>query len=91
MPSARGDLLMKLGRADEARAEFERAGALTRNARERELLQVRARACASNTWQSAECRAPSGECRTDVASNEAEGKGVEPSTGFPASDFESDR
>jgi len=41
-PSVRGDLLEKLGRRDEARAEFERAAALTRNARERELLLRRA-------------------------------------------------
>jgi RNA polymerase sigma factor (sigma-70 family) len=46
LPSVRGDLLRKLGRSDEARAEFERAAALTRNARERELLLNRARACA---------------------------------------------
>jgi predicted RNA polymerase sigma factor len=42
LPSVRGDLLTKLGRVDEARAEFERAAALTRNARERELLLKRA-------------------------------------------------
>ena len=41
----RGDLLAKLGRFDEARAEFERAASLTRNARERELLRERAAAC----------------------------------------------
>jgi len=46
LPSVRGDLLAKLGRFDEARAEFERAASLTRNARERELLLGRARACA---------------------------------------------
>jgi RNA polymerase sigma-70 factor, ECF subfamily len=46
LPSVRGDFLAKLGRTDEARAEFERAAALTRNARERELLLNRARACA---------------------------------------------
>jgi RNA polymerase sigma factor (sigma-70 family) len=46
LPSVRGDLLAKLGRSDEARAEFERAAALTRNARERELLLGRAGACA---------------------------------------------
>jgi RNA polymerase sigma factor (sigma-70 family) len=45
LPSVRGDLLGKLGRFDEARAEFERAAALTRNGRERELLLGRARAC----------------------------------------------
>ncbi len=44
LPSVRGDLLAKLGRADEARAEFERAASLTRNARERELLLDRAAA-----------------------------------------------
>lgn len=42
LPSVRGDLLMKLGRVDEARAEFQRAAAMTRNARERELLRDRA-------------------------------------------------
>ncbi len=45
LPSVRGDLLRKLGRADEARGEFERAASLTRNARERELLLERAAAC----------------------------------------------
>ena len=44
LPTVRGDLLAKLGRFDEARAEFERAAALTRNARERDLLLERARA-----------------------------------------------
>lgn len=42
LPSVRGDLLSKLGRVDEARAEFERAASLTSNARERELLLSRA-------------------------------------------------
>jgi len=42
LPSVRGDLLAKLGRNAEARAEFERAASLTRNAREREILQRRA-------------------------------------------------
>ena len=42
LPSVRGDLLFKLGRLDEARAEFERAAALTRNERERKLLLERA-------------------------------------------------
>ncbi|HVU81911.1 MAG TPA: RNA polymerase sigma factor [Rhodanobacteraceae bacterium] len=45
LPSVRGDLLFKLGRRDEARAEFERAAALTGNARESELLRQRAAAC----------------------------------------------
>jgi RNA polymerase sigma factor (sigma-70 family) len=45
LPSVRGDLLFKLGRRAEARAEFERAAALTRNVRERELLLNRAREC----------------------------------------------
>jgi predicted RNA polymerase sigma factor len=43
LPGVRGDLLAKLGRFDEARVEFERAAALTRNAREREMLLARAR------------------------------------------------
>jgi RNA polymerase sigma factor (sigma-70 family) len=42
LPSVRADLLSKLGRFDEARTEFERAASLTRNARERALLQERA-------------------------------------------------
>ncbi len=46
LPSVRGDLLRKLGRLDEARAEFERAAGLTRNERERRLLLDRAAACA---------------------------------------------
>ena len=46
LPSVRGDLLAKLGRAAEARAEFERAAAMTRNERERALLLARANACA---------------------------------------------
>ena len=41
--AVRGDLLMKLGRLDEARAEFLQAASLTRNVRERELLLSRAR------------------------------------------------
>jgi len=45
LPSARGDLLEKLGRSAEARAEFERAASLTQNARERALLLERAAAC----------------------------------------------
>jgi RNA polymerase sigma-70 factor (ECF subfamily) len=47
LPSVRGDLLKKLGRLQEARAEFERAAAMTRNVREQELLLQRARECAS--------------------------------------------
>ena len=46
LPSARGDLLTKLGRWAEARAEFERAASLTRNARQRDLLSERAADCA---------------------------------------------
>ena len=45
LPSVRGDLLKKLGRVDEARAEFERAASMARNARERNLLLERAREC----------------------------------------------
>jgi len=42
LPSVRGDLLLKLGRMDEARAELERAASMTRNERERKLLLERA-------------------------------------------------
>ncbi|MCM2335902.1 MAG: RNA polymerase sigma factor [Pseudomonas sp.] len=45
LPAVRGDLLHKLGRRDEARGEFERAAALTRNAREQALLRERAAGC----------------------------------------------
>jgi RNA polymerase sigma factor (sigma-70 family) len=45
LPSVRGDFLKKLGRLEEARVQFERAAALTRNSRERDLLLERARAC----------------------------------------------
>jgi RNA polymerase sigma factor (sigma-70 family) len=51
LPSVRGDFLFKLGRFDEAQAEFERAASLTRNARERELLLDRAQACAGGHAQ----------------------------------------
>jgi RNA polymerase sigma-70 factor, ECF subfamily len=46
LPSVRGDLLARLGRAHEAHREFERAASLTENSRERELLGERAAACA---------------------------------------------
>ena len=46
LPSVRGDLLFKLGRLGEARAEFERAATLTRNGREREFLLRRVTECA---------------------------------------------
>jgi RNA polymerase sigma factor (sigma-70 family) len=45
LPSVRGDLLKKLGRLNEAHAEFERAAALTHNLRERKLLLERAQTC----------------------------------------------
>jgi len=45
LPSVRGDLLKKLGRMGEARAEFERAASMARNTRERNLLLERAREC----------------------------------------------
>ena len=46
LPTVRGDLLEKLGRPDEARAEFERAALLTANPRQRAALLQRAAACA---------------------------------------------
>jgi predicted RNA polymerase sigma factor len=48
LPAVRGDLLYKLGRLEEARAEFERAARLTRNAREHTALLARAAACADD-------------------------------------------
>ena len=47
LPAARADLLAKLGRLEEARAEFERAAALTQNVRQRAQLLARAAACAA--------------------------------------------
>jgi RNA polymerase sigma factor (sigma-70 family) len=57
LPSVRGDLLARLGRPAEARAEFERAAALTRNERERALLLARARDCGQGPGPAPE-RAP---------------------------------
>jgi len=51
LPSVRGDFLFKLGRFKEAQSEFERAAALTRNARERAFLLDRAQACAGRPAQ----------------------------------------
>ena len=48
LPSVRGDFLKKLGRLDEARAEFKRAASLTKNARERTLLLARAAECSDS-------------------------------------------
>jgi predicted RNA polymerase sigma factor len=48
LPAVRGDLLAKLGRRDEARAEFELAASMTRNTRERDQLLERAGALASS-------------------------------------------
>jgi predicted RNA polymerase sigma factor len=45
LPSVRGDLLFKLDRRAEAQVEFERAAAMTRNERERQLLTRRAQQC----------------------------------------------
>ena len=49
LPAVRGDLLEKLGRTDEAAAEFERSASMTGNAREQELLMGRAAACLRRT------------------------------------------
>jgi predicted RNA polymerase sigma factor len=53
LPSVRADFLTRLGRLDEARAEFERAATMTRNERERALLLDRATAIAANVRASA--------------------------------------
>jgi predicted RNA polymerase sigma factor len=50
LPSVRGDLLAKLGRFDEARAEFDRAASLTMNDRERALLRERAEMCGRGSY-----------------------------------------
>jgi RNA polymerase sigma-70 factor (ECF subfamily) len=52
LPSVRGDLLKKLGRFDEARSEFARAAAMTRNTRERDLLLERVRECSAPSTKS---------------------------------------
>jgi RNA polymerase sigma-70 factor (ECF subfamily) len=49
LPSVRGDFLRKLGRLEEARAEFARAAALTQNSRERDLLLARAASCTAES------------------------------------------
>ncbi len=49
LPTVRGDLLAKVGRTGEARAEFERAASLTQNARERALLTARAASLSAGT------------------------------------------
>ncbi len=66
LPSVRGDLLMKLGRHREARVEFERAAALTRNTRERALLLDRAATCAAD----ATARVPRERTRDDHDNSE---------------------
>jgi RNA polymerase sigma factor (sigma-70 family) len=53
LPAVRGDLLAKLGRFEEARVELARAAALTRNARERDLLLERAAACTREVTRTA--------------------------------------
>jgi predicted RNA polymerase sigma factor len=53
LPSVRGDLLLKLGRAAEAQAEFQRASELTRNTRERELTTQRARTASAQAADAA--------------------------------------
>jgi predicted RNA polymerase sigma factor len=53
LPTARGDFLERLGRLNEARAEFERAASLTKNSRERALLLARAHTCAVATGNDA--------------------------------------
>jgi RNA polymerase sigma factor (sigma-70 family) len=49
LPNVRGDLLYRLGRLGEARAEFERAASLTHNARQRQVLKDRAAACVDDS------------------------------------------
>jgi RNA polymerase sigma-70 factor, ECF subfamily len=67
LPSVRGDLLKKVGRLEEASAEFVRAASLTRNVRERDLLLDRAKPCSSGGTApgngTKEQRRPSKTCR----------------------------
>src|SRR5688500_1255421 len=65
LPSGRGDLLVRLGRTEQARTEFERAASLTRNARERELLLQRAASAASTAGGTMSVRSPSSRSVTD--------------------------
>lgn len=51
LPAVRGDLLLKLGRAAEAKGQFERAARMTRNSREQALLRSRAVACSGNEYR----------------------------------------
>jgi RNA polymerase sigma factor (sigma-70 family) len=51
LPSARAEMLFRLGRMDEAAAEFERAASMARNARQRERLQQRATECRHGTGE----------------------------------------
>ncbi|HVR42330.1 MAG TPA: RNA polymerase sigma factor [Thermoanaerobaculia bacterium] len=51
LPGVRGDLLARLGRFEEARAELERAASLTSNARQRGMLLAQAAACADGSWK----------------------------------------
>ncbi|MEV4071720.1 RNA polymerase sigma factor [Nonomuraea fuscirosea] len=60
LPSVRGDLLVKLGRTAEARAEFERAAGMTRNARERALLEERAAGCGTGASEGVTRTSPAG-------------------------------
>ncbi len=60
LPSVRGDFLVKLGRREEARADFERAAGMTQNARERKLLLDRAAACSAPAGPAREPPPPSG-------------------------------
>jgi predicted RNA polymerase sigma factor len=64
LPSVRGDLLARLGRLDEARAELERAAALTHNARERTLLLERGATCARRSAVPQPMRLGSGSAET---------------------------
>jgi predicted RNA polymerase sigma factor len=50
LPSVRGDFLKKLGRMEEAKAEFERAASLAQNERERKLLMDRAESCGTGNF-----------------------------------------
>nr|WP_169951309.1 DUF6596 domain-containing protein [Microbispora sp. H11081] len=82
LPAVRGDLLARLGRHGEARAEFERAASLTRNAAERAVLLRRAAACAGQAAEPARAtRLPEPSAEPPPAAGRAEsGERVTPRT-----------
>ena len=80
LPSVRGDLLAKLGRFDEARAEFERAASLTRNARERELLLDRAAAARAVVGSAPRKRTGRADCAARTRCGRSSARSLSPAS-----------